>query len=76
MTTQLISRPEALAKLLSLGPMRHADAVVCCGWGWEGFKRVAREAVDAKLITFAHVHGTRIYRAGPATRRRGPQSWQ
>lgn len=76
MTTPLIPRPQALAKLFALGPMPHAQAVACCGWGWEGFKRAAREATEAGLITFAHRGGTRVYRAGTATRRRRPQSWE
>ncbi|VTU38386.1 hypothetical protein H4CHR_04412 [Variovorax sp. PBS-H4] len=75
MTTQLLPRPVALAKLLEHGPMRHTEAVLCCGWGWEGFRHVAHQALEAKLVTFANIGGTRVYRAGPSKRRRGPQSW-
>ena len=73
MTTELIPRPHALAKLLQHGDLTHEEAAAACGWGWEGFKEVARAAREAGLIHHRNVCGTRVYRAGASSRRVTPQ---
>ena len=75
MTTQLIPRSVALAKLLKLGDLTHEEAASCCGWGWDGFKDAAHAARAAGLITHENRNGTRIYRAGQSTRKGGYRAW-
>lgn len=69
MSTQLIPRPVALAKLLELGDMPHTELAIVCGWPSDELTRAAVAANRAGLVTWGNAGGTRWYRAGASERR-------
>ena len=50
MTTALIPRPLALAKLLALGDMHHTELQLVCGWSADDYRRAINAARAAGLI--------------------------
>jgi hypothetical protein len=50
MSTQLMPRPLALAKLLALGDMHHAELPLVCGWKDDEFRTAVSNARAAGLI--------------------------
>lgn len=71
MSVQLLPRTIALAKLLALGSMAHAELKAVCGWADEEFMRVVLQANREGLVTWTHWRSTRWYSAGKSLRRSG-----
>lgn len=70
MTVSLIPRPEALLKLIALGPIAHDEARIVCGWPAAEFRAIVRDLNRQGLIGWAHRDGTRTYRLGLCLRTR------
>lgn len=61
MTTTLMPRPLALAKLLALGDLPRSELAVICGWPAEEFRQAVHAAQVGGLIRRFHHRHERWY---------------
>jgi hypothetical protein len=67
----VMSREEALPKLLALGPMTFAEMFEACGWPSQELLAVIGKLHDAGKVTWFHFDRQRWYVPGQSTRKSG-----